>query len=282
MRRETSDLIDTYGRLTSDSLNAEVYAGDEIGDLARAIDNMLARLHEHNAFLQRMPRTLRHEINNPLNTLRTSLDTLKTIEDKEQRVQYLESAERGLLRIGTIVQNLAEAANLEESLSQEEKAVVDIEQFLDNYVSNINLNFGKGSIVYRGLNEPLRAFLSDIYIEQMMDKLIDNAMDFRKSNSPIRVQLDRSGTHFRICVANHGPSIDTDPRLLFERLVSYRTEQSKLHFGLGLYVVRIITEYHNGEVRAVNLRDGSGVVVAVEMPIGLNPETSEPTVKKAA
>ena len=282
LRRETSGLIDTYGRLTSDSLNSEVNAGDEIGDLARAIDNMLARLHEHNSFLQRMPRTLRHEINNPLNTLRTSLDTLKTIEDKEQRVQYLESAERGLLRIGAIVQNLAEAANLEESLSQEEKAVVDIEQFLENYVGNINLNYGEGSVIYRGLNEPLHAFLSDMYIEQMMDKLIDNAMDFRKSNSPIRVQLDRSSSHLRISVANQGPSIDTDPRLLFERLVSHRKEQGKLHFGLGLYVVRLITEYHDGEVRAVNLPNETGVVVSVEIPIGLDPDTREPILEKAA
>ena len=76
LRRETTNLIDGYGRLTSDSLTAEINAGDEIGDLARAIDNMLSRLHEHNTFLQRMPKTLRHEINNPLNTLRTSLDSL--------------------------------------------------------------------------------------------------------------------------------------------------------------------------------------------------------------
>ena len=51
-------------------------AGDEIGDLARSVSNMLSKLHQHNTFLENMPRTLRHEINNPLNTLSTSLQNL--------------------------------------------------------------------------------------------------------------------------------------------------------------------------------------------------------------
>jgi signal transduction histidine kinase len=51
-------------------------AGDEIGDLARSVSNMLEKLKQHNGFLENMPRTLRHEINNPLNTLSTSLQNL--------------------------------------------------------------------------------------------------------------------------------------------------------------------------------------------------------------
>ena len=54
---------------------------------------------------------------------------------------------------------------------------------------------------------------------------------------------------------------------LFESLVSQRAQQQKLHFGLGLYIVRVIAEYHKGRVRAVNLADGSGVAIAVELPL---------------
>ena len=194
----------------------------------------------------------------------------------------MESAERGLLRIGSIVQNLAEAANLEESLTQEEKTHIDIEQFLSNYVHNLKLNYGEGTIVYCGLGDTQLANLSDIYIEQMMDKLIDNAMDFKTANTAIHIQLDHTESHIRICVANRGPSIDIDSRLLFERLVSHRKEQNRLHFGLGLYVVRLIAEYHEGTVRAVNLPNRTGVVVSVEMPIGISLEANKPQPKRAA
>jgi signal transduction histidine kinase len=40
-----------------------------------------------------------------------------------------------------------------------------------------------------------------------------------------------------------------------------------LHFGLGLYVVRVIAEHHGGSVRGMNLPDGSGVAVIVQLPL---------------
>ena len=50
-------------------------------------------------------------------------------------------------------------------------------------------------------------------------------------------------------------------------MVSHRGPQSRLHFGLGLYVVRVIAEYHGGTVRAANLADGSGVAIMVRLPL---------------
>ena len=117
---ETTNAIDTYGRLKTNQLRSEINSGDEIGDLARTISSMLSKLHQHNQFLENMPRTLRHEINNPLNTLSTSLHNLETAESSELREKYLESAKRGVMRIGMIVQNLADAANLEDALESEE------------------------------------------------------------------------------------------------------------------------------------------------------------------
>ncbi len=55
-------------------------------------------------------------------------------------------------------------------------------------------------------------------------------------------------------------------------MVSHREAQNRLHFGLGLYVVRIIAEYHGGYVRAINLADGSGVAVMVQLPLADVPE----------
>jgi K+-sensing histidine kinase KdpD len=54
-------------------------------------------------------------------------------------------------------------------------------------------------------------------------------------------------------------------------MVSHRGPQNRLHFGLGLYVVRIIAEYHGGLVRAMNLTDGSGVAIVVQLPLAETP-----------
>ncbi len=267
LRREAAAAIDEYGRLRTLSLKAERRAGDEIGDLSRSVSNVLTRLHQHNTFLENMPRTLRHEINNPLNTLSTSLQHLEH-ESPSAASKYLASAKRGVMLIGSIVQNLADAANLEESLQAEELEVIDMQQFLERYVGNLKTTQKHREIVFRGVSRPLLARIADFRVEQLLDKIIDNAVDFHHPGSPIKVQLDDYGDALQITVANRGPVLPPmDGESLFESIVSHRGPQSRLHFGLGLYVVRVIAEYHGGTVRAANLADGSGVAVMVRLPL---------------
>jgi signal transduction histidine kinase len=40
------------------------------------------------------------------------------------------------------------------------------------------------------------------------------------------------------------------------------------HLGLGLFIVRLIAEFHGGSARARNREDGSGVTVEVSFPAG--------------
>ena len=267
LRREAARAIDRYGRLRKQSLDAERRAGDEIGDLSRSISTMLTRLHQHNSFLEKMPRTLRHEINNPLNVLATSLESLADrVEERDEK--YLNSAKRGVLRIGAIVQNLADAANLEESLVADDFEVVDIGKLLGDYVNNFRLSEKRHPIVFRGMAEAVYARVADYRIEQMLDKIVDNAIDFHHADSPIKVQLDKERDFLRITVANRGPTLpETREESLFESMVSHRGPHSRMHFGLGLYVVRAIAEHHGGTVRALNLVDGSGVAIMVELPL---------------
>lgn len=267
LRREAARAIDRYGRLRKQSLQSERSAGDEIGDLSRSISTMLTRLHQHNTFLEKMPRTLRHEINNPLNVLSTSLESLADrVEEGDEK--YLKSARRGVLRIGSIVQNLADAANLEESLVADDFEIVDIGRLLGDYVANLRLSQQGHAVVFRGVPHPVYARVADYRIEQMLDKIVDNAIDFHHANSPIKVQLDTERNFLRITVANRGPTLpDTGEASLFESMVSHRGPHSRMHFGLGLYVVRAIAEYHGGTVRALNLVDGTGVAIMVELPL---------------
>ena len=268
LRREASAAIDQYGRLRNPTLRAEVTAGDEIGDLARAVSSMLSKLHQHNTFLESMPRTLRHEINNPLNTLSTSLDNLALEIPSVQDSKYLESAKRGVLRIGSIVQNLADAANLDEALQSEEFEIIDMSALLESYVANCKITHPECDFIFRGPGRPTLTRVADYRIEQMLDKIIDNAIDFHRHNSPIKVQLDTYRDHLQITVANRGPVLpERAERSLFDSMVSHRGPNNRLHFGLGLYVVRVIAEHHDGFVRAMNLTDGSGVAILVQLPL---------------
>ncbi len=278
---EATGAIDIYGRLKTNQIKAETESGDEIGDLARSISGMLSRLHQHNQFLENMPRTLRHEINNPLNTLSTSLQNLEFEESQEARQKYLEAAKRGVNRIGMIVQNLADAASLEDALDAEELEVIDLYQLVQNYWQNCQTIHPDREFRYQGVEDAINVEVSDFRIEQLLDKLIDNAIDFSAPGSTITVGINADARKLTLFVTNQGPTIPDDQvDNIFDSMVSIRESNpdNRLHFGMGLYVVRIIAEHHGGSVKATNLFDGKGVSMKVTLPIYRESKVEVPAV----
>lgn len=230
---------------------------------------MLARLHQHNQFLENMPRTLRHEINNPLNALSTSLQNLESQPGEEAKSKYIESAKRGVNRIGMIVQNLADAASLEESLIGEEMEVINLHDLIKNYLTNCKIVHANMEFDYRGSDEPLYAKICDFRIEQLLDKLIDNAIDFATPGTAVVLGLTAGDREISFSVENTGEPIpELIKHSLFDSMVTARDKNpdNRLHFGIGLYVVRVIADHHQGSVEAINLTNDSGVRVEVTLP----------------
>ena len=111
-------------------------------------------------------------------------------------------------------------------------------------------------------------------IAQMLDKLVDNANDFGLPGTPITVRLERVGAapelgepgHVVLSVSNRGDPLPEGTRQrLFASMVSVRRDAGgeKPHLGLGLYVARLIAEFHRATIQAENLPDGQGVAVSV-------------------
>jgi signal transduction histidine kinase len=104
---------------------------------------------------------------------------------------------------------------------------------------------------------------------QMLDKLLSNAVEFAAGGA-IAVNVARVGSNAVLTVANDGPLLPADMQgRLFESMVSVREGggDSGPHLGLGLYIVRVIAQFHRGTAAAENRADGSGVVVTVTMPV---------------
>ena len=60
---------------------------------------------------------------------------------------------------------------------------------------------------------------------------------------------------------------DTMQGQLFDSMVSLREgTKSNNHLGLGLFIVRLISEFHHGTATMKNLTDNSGVVVSINLP----------------
>jgi signal transduction histidine kinase len=104
---------------------------------------------------------------------------------------------------------------------------------------------------------------------QLLDKLVENAVDFCPLGGTITVLLERRAGTYVLQVQNDGPPIP--PALhgrLFESLFEQRQDRDdKPHFGLGLYIVRLIAEFHGGTAVAANRADGGGAVFTITLPL---------------
>ena len=259
--RDAAANVDDFGRFTGGRRIRGLAAGDEIGQLSRTIHRMLARLRQHQGFLKNIPRTLRHEINNPLNTVATSLDC---IERGDAPAPYLDSARRGLARIGHVVNALSEAASLEEALRADDREPLDFAALLRVYIGHQSRPH-QTPIELDAPGSPVTVEACGEHLEEMLDKLLDNARDFSPPGVAVRVSLDAAGDWAVLRISNEGAPIAADQLGdLFQFMSSGRGGDG--HFGLGLYVVKVIVEHHGGGVSAENC-DGGGVCFTVRLPL---------------
>ena len=106
-------------------------------------------------------------------------------------------------------------------------------------------------------------------IAQMLDKLCANAVEFAEPATPIIVALKHEENAVALAVANEGPSLPAKMQgRLFDSMVSVRQNRGdgEPHLGLGLYIVRLIAEFHGGRASAANRDDVQGVTVSVVLP----------------
>jgi len=243
--------------------------GDEIGALARSFESLLGRLNEHAQYLRTLGGKLSHELRTPLTIVRSSLDNLESEGlTGEQRV-FVRRAREGSLRLSSILTALGAAARVEESIKQAERVGFDLRELLVSAVGAYQSGFPKIRIAL--IAPPDECFLRGApdLIVQLLDKLVENAVDFCPEGGLILVTLTRDSGNYQLSVSNDGPPIPPEMLgRLFESLFEQRASRdNKPHFGLGLYIVRLIAEFHSGHVAAANRADGGGAVFTVSLPI---------------
>ncbi len=270
LQDEAERAIDSEGRVRFESLDSDSRSADEIGDLSRTVSDLLGKLGRYMNFLEKLPKTLNHEISNPLNSISTSLQQLKSERPELNDSIYAQSLERGVDRLGEIMRGLTEAANLEEALKAEELTKFDLAELVETYVNNRSGRLDARSLLYSAANGSYPFLGSDFHIEQLLDKLVDNAIDFSKPGSEILISLKQDNGQATLSVVNMGAPINQEESDdLFDSMISIRTptQNDKPHMGIGLYVARVIAESHGGSINALNRQDPAGVEIRVLLPL---------------
>ena len=248
-------------------------ANDELGDLARSFGGLLARVRDHNLYLQSLGGRLAHELRTPLAVVRSSLDNLEA----ESAVQgpWLGRARDGVDRMSGLVNALAAARQIERAVATAEHQRFDLAAQVGDMVAAYRALHPQRSFLFEAPAQPCMLDGAPELIAQLLDKLVDNAVDFAPPETPLKLAITATSTGWRLSVANVGSRLPPGPpERLFDSLVSVRPDSVQPHLGLGLFIVRLIAEHHGGHATASNLPDQDGVEFSVELP---RPPTAGPS-----
>jgi dedicated sortase system histidine kinase len=247
----------------------ESATADEIGALSRGFESLLGRLNEHTQYLRTLGGKLSHELRTPLTIVRSSLDNLESEGLRDDQRRYVTRAREGTQRLQSILSALGAAARVEESIKQAERVNFDLRELLSSAVGAYRDGFPQSRIELEIPADPCFFRGAPDLLVQLLDKLMENAVDFCPSGGIITVRLVRATGDYLLQVQNDGPPIPQELHgRLFESLFEQRQgRDDKPHFGLGLYIVRLVGEFHGGTAVAANRPDGGGALFTVTLPL---------------
>ncbi|WP_199611563.1 proteobacterial dedicated sortase system histidine kinase [Flocculibacter collagenilyticus] len=267
LRDQAEQAIDAQGRIT-DIIHASK-SHDEIGDLSRSFASVVSRLGQYTHYLENMSSRLSHELRTPVAVVRSSLDNLAmNLKDSENQ-KYMARAQEGISRLNTILTNMSEATRLEQTLKDSERIPFNLTDVVTGCMQGYQLAYRDTAFELELTDQPLSVVGCPDYIAQLLDKLVANACDF-SDNSPIEVTLFRQGNQAIFSITNYGAQLPNEMKdRIFDSMVSVRSQnqQQQPHLGIGLYIARMITLFHEGAISGTNNCEENSVTIMVTLPL---------------
>ncbi len=247
-----------------------VTTDDEIGELAKTFEDMVAAIRkaraelvqaERLATIGKMAAHITHEVRNPLSSISLNLELLEEelVAAGPDAVQ-LGSAIRGEVeRLSQVAeQYLAAARDPRLRLARENAA--DVVRECHAFMRPELERAGVKSRVEAGEVPP--SDLDEAQLRQALVNLIRNAREAIEDGGEIVLRVE-GGDAVRIAVEDDGPGIPEEVRAhIFDPF--YTTKQRGT--GLGLTVTRAIIEAHGGAIRC-EAREGGGTRFAISLPL---------------
>jgi two-component system CheB/CheR fusion protein len=253
--------------------NAEVI----VSQVSAALDvsGLVAELTQANRLKDEFLATLSHELRNPLNVITGYSELLLRLPEARSSAK-IQAAAAAIARSATaqdrLVSDLLDLSRLQMgklslqlqplSLSA---AIADAAEAVraDALVKKIDLEIALP-------DEPLLCRADPTRVQQIAWNLLSNAVKFTPSGGRVRLALSRVGTEARLVVEDTGEGIDSAflPRV-FEvfRQAEGGTVRRHGGMGIGLALVRQLTELHGGKVEAFSAGIGRGAKFTVTLPL---------------
>ncbi len=232
-----------------------------------------AALREANRRKDEFLAMLGHELRNPLAPLRSAMMIFeKRLPSDPELRRIRDISERQVLHLVRLVDELLDVARINSERMELKIKRVDLRDVVNEAVAGADLAIRERRHAFSVEQgpEPLELDGDEVRLVQIVSNLLDNAAKYTPENGCIRISLRREGPLAILSVADNG--IGLSPEALnsvfdvFSRVdPTGRNRVSGM--GLGLTLVRRLTELHGGSVEARSGGLGRGAEFIVRLPL---------------
>ena len=256
-------------------------------DISKAV---LAReaLREADSRKDEFLATLSHELRNPLAPLRSSFEILKLgAKDYPAPATALEIMERQIEHLVRLVDDLMEVSRITRGKVELRKQTLRLDAALRNAVEATEplIRAGNHRLKLSLAPEPLTVEADPVRLAQIFGNILNNAAKYSENGGLITIEVRREGREAVVQISDTGEGIEAEqlPHLfkMFSR--GERTAQrNQAGLGIGLALVRQLTEMHGGRVDAASEGPGKGSRFTVRLPLNAAQQQAEQSERRAA
>jgi PAS domain S-box-containing protein len=216
--------------------------------------------------------TVSHELRTPLNAVLGWTSLLRSTQmDEARRAKALETIERNARLQQKIVEDLLDVTRIVAGQLRLDKEAMPFRPVVEAAVESVRpMSTAKSITLTVDLGDDPAIILGDYArLQQVIWNLLSNAIKFTPDGGAVRVTLHVNESRVELAVADTGVGIA--PAFLphvFERFRQEDQRVTRAHggLGLGLAIVRHLTEMHGGQVAAVSAGEGKGATFIVRLP----------------
>jgi signal transduction histidine kinase len=282
-------LMDTARSIAAGKLEARSgieYGHEEIGHLAKALDEMADTLQKKETARSLAERELRaadqrkdeflamlaHELRNPLAPISTGAHLLKLLHsDNAQITQTCAIIARQVEHMTSLVDDLLDVSRVTRGLVSLSTQPLDLKKVVDDAAEQVRplINARRHRVVLDLPQEPAMVQGDHKRLVQVVGNLLGNATKYTPEGGHIQLRLTREYDQYIVTVSDDG--IGMDPALV-ERVFDLFTQaertpdRSQGGLGLGLALAKSLVELHGGAVGAYSAGLGKGSTFTVRLP----------------
>jgi len=214
-----------------------------------------------------------HELRTPLALIRLYAETLElgriTTRDKKQ--EYYRIIRKESERLSALINNILDFSRIEAGRKEYEFRETDIAELIHNTLDSYRYQIEQQGFAFEESIDPglPKVYVDREAIARALVNLVNNALKYSADEKFLGVKLYGANGSLKLEVADHGIGITRrEQSKIFEKF--YRTGDPLVHntkgSGLGLSLVRHITQAHGGEI-VVESTPGKGSKFTLSLPL---------------